>query len=368
MAYVALSIEIPFTVVRTGKVSIVFIFSYYAMLMFLFCIFVDGLFGAGHLMQSIFYKVKGYGFSPILLYPIVIGADPKRPIQLFGNFYYLADVFFPKKMIAEAGNEYHSEKLSAICNHAQISSLVLQMVVIIAAALMSFVSRRYFLGISFLLIGCGFLVLACTDTSSFQGIWTRKKYIEQGYLAVYMAKQVILYDDSDSGIYDEFENRVILGIPENLRLTCVAAVKHVYMLKSITPGFKYPRKINQYVEERFLPQHLDEYSDIELGDEKFSLLKSCLCYALLNDDENMREQVIKRLFALRREEMRSFIRFDTAEWYLNVIQNYEIQKNGNFLTQNKLLRPNQLYHCFPNYRRIEEMIIERVEGMCSIKG
>lgn len=237
----------------------------------------------------------------------------------------------------------------------QLIGLIGQIIYGTVGIIICLMLSKYAFAISLLFLITWCLFLAKTDSKEYQGVLARKKYYKDGTWIVYLARQAILYDMKDTNIYENFEKQLLNGLPENMLKICIETVKHMYMEKCIDKNFGFPNKIQEMIEDEFLLSSLEQFRDMEIGDEKFSLLKVYICNALINSDINARKLAIIYLEALTHEEMNySMYSFKTFEWYLYFAYNGKCFNNSN-----QILRPNRFFEKFEAYRIIYKKILDK---------
>lgn len=365
-SYILLCMQIPFWNAGIENISFLKIFMYYAGIGVVFLLLCNLMFFAAHLVQSISYGFMGMGLSPVLCYPFVLGADRKHPIQIFSYFFYMAEYFYPRKLFTKTAQEYEDTKVSRICKTAQMNGLIAQIGICIATAVFLVVSQKYFFALAFLVLGLAFLLLAHVDTKTYQGVFALRKYIEKGYLPVYLARQFILYENEEHPVYEKFEAKILQGIPSNLLKNCMETVRHMYMIKCENPDFGFlDKEVVERIEEDFLIHSMKDFQNLECGAEGFDLLKAYLCYAMLNEDSASCRMAVSILERLSQEERQNtWIHADTFYWYYYMAKNCKMLEQKEMLHKNKVLRPNYFFSKFENYKRNYDKISRRMEVLC----
>lgn len=366
IAYIFVCIEIPFFDADIQEFSLFMIFRHYMVIGIMFLLVCNFIFFVFHLIQSISYKILGVGGSPVLCYPFILGANRKKPIQIFWNFFYVAECLYPKKLVIKTAQKYDESKILVICKKAQMTGLIAQICTCIITACIFIVLKKYFITTAFLILGVAFFVLAFDDTKTYQGILSMKKYMEQGYLSIYLARQVILYENGEHPVYEKFEEKISKEIPPNLLKACMETTRHMYMIKCENPNFKFLQKdIVEIVEKKFLIHNMEDFQNLEYGAEGFDLLKVYLCYAMLYNDISSYHVAVNILEQLSQNERgNSLINFDTFYWYYYMAKNYKMLKQKFF--KNRVLRPNKFFSNFENYKRNYDNISVRMNILCNI--
>lgn len=365
-SYIFMCIGIPFSDVSIQNFSLLMIFKHYMVIGIVFLLICNFIFLVFHLVQSINYKIMGFGSSPILCYPFIFGANRKKPIQIFWNFFYMAEVLYPKKLVIKTAQEYDESKISEISKKAQMSGLIAQICTCVITFCILAAMKKNFIALAFFVLGMAFLVLAFNDTETYQGIVTIRKYVEKGYLSIYLARQVILYENGEHAVYEKFEDKISKEIPPNLLKTCMETTRHMYMIKCENPDFRFLQEnIVEIVEKKFLIHNMEDFQNLEYSAEGFDLLKVYLCYAILNNETSSYRVALHILEKLSEKERRNtLIHFDTFYWYYYMAKNYKMLKQKFF--KNKVLRPNNFFINFENYKRNYDNISLRMNILCNI--
>lgn len=367
LSYVFLCIAKPISVDQFENIKLHNFFQHYLIIGILFLLICNFLLFIFHLVQSISYSIMGMGSGPVLCYPFVFGANRKKPVQIFINFFYMADCFYPQKLFEKTKKDYNESEISKICQRAQRNGLVGQIVVCLTSSFLLAAEGKYFAALAFVGLGIAFFLLAFVDTESYQGIISMRKYMENGYLSIYLARQIILYENENHSIYEKFEKKVLKEIPNSLLKTCIETARYMYMIKCENPNFKFPQKIEHIIEKKFLIRSIEEFQNMECASEGFDLLKSYLCYAMLNNDTKAYNIAMNKLEKLSREESRHAVIFsDTYYWYFSMGRDYKMPEQKGKIFKNKVLRPNEFFSKFKNYRENYDNISKRMEILCNI--
>lgn len=353
--YLLVCIQFPFQKMSEPGTNIGEIFLYYFILGLFVLVSCLHFFSIASVVQSIVYKGSGYGFSPVIIYPLVIGADRKRPVQLSFDLFRLLGYIFPKKIFIDKTKQ-NRRNISLIIKRALKYAFLAQEIIGVVAVIASVLSRKYYLAVAFVFLTYSFYELAITDTSQCKGLLVFSKYIESKYPAVFLAQQAILYTNEEFVFYEEFEKLVCEKIPEELLIEILIAIKHVYMIKCVDIGFIYPNKIKEVVREQLVIKHLKEFANADIGEAKLELLKICICYSVLKGDTEMKEWIVKVLREMVLEEQISFLNFQTVQWYLDLVEGKILDKGR----CNRPLRKQQFYGCFANYRKNDKYIISQM--------
>ena len=362
ITYFELCMSILYYISLKGSLSVAGIFGYCFAVVPLFFLIWNGILGIGHLAASIYYCLKGLGPSPVLLYPFVFGANKRKCPHLFWNFFYMGDTFYPEKLFTDT-KSYEKSVISTICQTAQWVSFYAQIVFCVLYGFCLLIGGYGLIGLSsvfFIMIVC---LMANTKTDTYHGCFIRVKYMKQGYTPLYLARRVILYSKENHDFYHEFENIMLNSFHKDFEYFSLETIKHMYMTKCVNEKFSYPDKIKDIVEDSCFLKSLDEYTyrKMDIADEKFSLMKAYLCYCVLSNDTSGKNILRYYLELLSNEENRSFIKYDTFQWYLQVLEKGKAQEQGTTRFKNTVLRRNQFLEAFDNYKKIYMQITEKMQ-------
>lgn len=278
----------------------------------------------------------------------------------------MAEYFYPKKLYIKTAQKYDDFKVGEVCKKAQMNGLIAQISTCVIAAFVCLVWNKYFIALAFIVLGIAFVVLAFGDTKTYQGVFAMRKYMEKGYLPVYLARQLIFYDNEYHPIYEKFENKILEEIPSNILKKYMETTKHMYMIKCENSKFDFREKeVAKVVEEKFLLHKMEDFQNLEYGSEGFELLKVYLCYAMLNNDTMSYRLAMNILERLCEQERRNTLfHFDTFHWYYYMGKNYKMLKQQ-FL-KNKVIRPDGFFCNFQNYKSNCDSISFRMNILCNI--
>ena len=136
------------------------------------------------------------------------------------------------------------------------------------------------------------------------------------------------------------------------------AEKHMYMIKIVDSEFIHPDQIKDVVRDHLVIKHFSDFANLDIGEEKFDLLKMCICYSIIVNDNEMKIWIAQILRVMAREEEKSLLQFKTAQYYLDLLEGRAADERR----RNRPLRKQQFYRCFANYRKNDDFIVNRIES------
>lgn len=326
--------------------------------------------------QSLYYYSKGYGFTPILFYPILFIPSEKKKLRLSLNFLYMEDYIYPQKLFEETKDVYDEEKVSNLCKNAHLYGFISQMLLYAIGIVFSLWRGQFFLFIGISLMAVAYIMLAFNISYSHHGLLARRKFMKNGYTAFYLAKQGILYSNKMNSIYRVFEEKIQDKMEHIFLLWIMETIKHMYMIGCINNEFIFNFNKEDIIRHNLFLKTLDEYYSVEIdgskfpsmeiADEKLNFMKVYLCYGMVRKDEEALELVLKYLDMLSREEkQRSIVTSKYLfSWYVRVGRSFEIGEQKSNLYKNRVLRPHSFYCKFDNYRKNYDEITKRVTLLC----
>lgn len=178
-------------------------------------------------------------------------------------------------------------------------------------------------------------------TDTFHGCFVRIRYIKQGYIDIYLAKDVILYSSENHIFYKNFEEIILNDYREDFEYMCLKTIKNMYMIKCVNDQFLYPDKVKEIVEEKCFLKSMADFKRLDIGDEKFNLMKACLCYSIISENIPIKNLLRHKLWLLAREEENSVIKFNTFQWYLKLLEEEKVPDQRNEKFKNTVLEKNQ---------------------------
>lgn len=176
--------------------------------------------------------------------------------------------------------------------------------------------------------------------------------MRQGYTAMYLARWCILYTNENHDFYNEFEEIIVEDFQEDFRYICLETIKHMYMIKCVNDQFIYPYRISEKIPEMCFLNNIDEYSQPDIGDEKFSLMKAYLCYCVFSKNVSGKNILRYYLQKLANEEKNSLIKLNIFQWYLQILEDGKEPKQDSVYIKNTVLRRNQFLETFSNYKNV----------------
>ena len=82
------------------------------------------MFGMEHIGQSFWYGIHGYGVTPVIFFPFILGSDKKKGIRIFWNVFKQMLKYYPFKLYEKYPGE--EEKIESVCERAQITGIIFQ--------------------------------------------------------------------------------------------------------------------------------------------------------------------------------------------------------------------------------------------------
>jgi|GEM_PF-3277655 hypothetical protein len=334
-------------------------------IMILFLLFFNlGLF-IGHLAQSFYYLSKGYGMSPILLYPFLFIFTEKKKIRLFKNFLYMAEPFYPHKLFQNQETTYNEAEVSELCQQGHICALLAQISFYVICMVVFLLNLKIMFAISTGIMAMVFLSLAFTNTTKYQGLMIRNKFIKKGYAPIYLCRQLILYSSNNNSLYEKFEQLLGKNESDNFQKQILEVIQYMYMMKSINSEFEISETIDKYAEDNLFVH--DIYEIYGIGAYKFDFMKVYLCYALIYDNNNKKKYVCNIMENLA-SQFGAYIKIKSLfYWYINIGRNYRIEEQKNSIFKRKILIPNGFYLKFDNYDNNYKTIIKKIVNICNVR-
>lgn len=320
--------------------------------MLLYLLVWNIIFGVGHLLSSIYYCGKGLGASPVLLYPFVFLADPKRPVQLFWNFFHMCDYYYPPQIFINQKNG-GSNLVSKIYQDAESVNFIGELLLCVVCSGIFFVKGYLGIGLAGVLLMVTLILLGNLKTDTYHGYFVRRRYMRQGYVAMYLARWCILYSNENHVFYKEFE-RIIEEdlLQEDFQYFSLETIKHMYMIRCVNHQFIYPLRITDKIPGMCFLKNIDEYSQPDIGDEKFSLMKAYLCYCVFSKSVSEKNILRYYLQQLANGESNSIISFNIFQWYLQMLETGKEPEQDSTFAKNTVLRRNQFLESFSNYKNV----------------
>ena len=353
ITYCELCFSLMFEIAQNQKLTIGGIFGYVFIFMLLYWIMWNVVSFVGHIIVSIYFRVKGLGYSPILLYPFIFGTDKKGICHLFWNVFCMGELFYPKKVFMKLTPDNESY-IYEICRNAQYIKFFAEVFFCLILGGICALKGYIGIGVSGIFFAGTIWFLANLKTDAYHGCLIKAKNMKQGYVVLYLAQYLILYSNDNHILYDRFENVIKEGIPSDFEYISLEIIEHMYMSKCVNDNFKYPEKIKGMIEEECFPTCLPGLTNMDIVDKKFSVMKAYLCYCVLKNDISSKNVLRYYLQNLVNQEETSremsFIRFNsTYQWYLDTMEEGKIQKQDSKYFKNTVLRRNQFYETFSNY-------------------
>ncbi|MGN0292022.1 MAG: hypothetical protein ACI4C5_08820 [Lachnospiraceae bacterium] len=275
----------------------------------------------------------------------------------------MLDTFYPKKIFEQKQTMFDEKEILEKCLKAQIAGFISKIVICIISGILAILNGYIYLMISFVFLLITIYLLEYTMSYFYHGLFIRKKYIQEGYGSIYLARQLIRYSNENHVIYDKFEKKVLEGVPDKMDCFCMETIKHMYMIKCINTEFKYPNMIKDLVEKKYFLCSLKEYKNMEIGEGKFNLMKAYLCYAVISKDSSAKNIISYYLEGLaKEEELNSLLKFDTVEWYLQILKEEKIIEDNNIFFKNTVLRRDKFLEKYDNYNKIYNYIENRMNS------
>lgn len=331
--------------------------------MLLYLLFWNAIFAFGHLVTSIYYLLNGTGLSPVLFYPFIFGADKQKPIQLFWNFFYMCESYYPSSFFSNTHN-IGIHVISDFCRNAQLVNLFAKAGLCILCGGIFFYKGYLGIGVTNVLFIIILFLSANIKTDTYHGCFVKIRYIKQGYAELYLARWAILYSDENHMLYKRFEDIIMENRQEEFQkdfeYICLETIKHMYMIKCVNQQFLYPDKMKGMIEETYFLHSLSEYKRMDIGDEKFSIMKAYLCDCILNENTSGKNILRYYLDLLVQDEKKSIVPFHTFQWYLQILDKGKLPESD--AGKNTILRRNQFLESFPNYKKIYLEIENKMNG------
>ncbi len=329
-----------------------------------FAIF-SSILSLGHVVSSLYYYIKGYGMSPIFLYPIVIIPSEKK-FGIHLNFLDLFKYLYPEKIITKTKENYDTKEVVGICSNAYLYAFYSQIIGSVLWGILFLYQKQYLLMFSMLCNCIVCISFAYVKESLYRGLLVMRKDIRGGAIALYLANQAILYHSKNHWAYTELDN-IVMQQNDWDEAQIIETIKHMYMIKCVNSEFPISKNIEEAVEKKYLLRNMNEFSDTWVGDEKYSLLKQYLYTAMICENQGDRNLAIGHLENLESESSRhpTFIP-STFSFYLEIGKENIIRQDKTKFFYNKLLRKNSYYLKFQNYKENYSYVIERVNQLCNV--
>lgn len=302
--------------------------------LFIFGMYVCVLFETAQVGRSFYYGICGYGFSPVVIFPFILGADKQKRPALFINIFKQAECYYPKKVFERF--EGLEEEFVKVCKREQIVTVAVQIIVCIAAGIIgSLLNHSIWIMAASLFLTVAFFCIAKIDSDTYHGALTVRKYISQGYLVFYLASQGILYTNENHIIYQRFEEKFLEGFPDTFHIKVMETIKHMYMIGCVNSEYCYPSKeVEKKMEWELIIKNNEAYKKMSVRETKCDLLKSYSCYGIVRNNLGNYNMAVHGLEKLKEENKQRC----------------------------NLPNLNSAYYQFPNYKnnyfKIRELILE----------
>lgn len=313
-------------------------------LMFFYVMLWNVSFFVGHLSAHIYYKKEGLGDSPVVFFPFVF-SDGKSS-HLFYDLYQMANYFYPSEFFLDNRCALDKDKLTTQCLKGQKANFAGQIIFWSLYTVLWLTEKNIWFSISGVLSLITVIMAGWLKTDSYHGYFVRKKYMEEGYVEVYLARFVLLYTSAEHELYRLLETQMCTDFKEDFEFFYLEAVLHMYTAKCADKEFPYPDKIQDILYEKCFLKSIEDYMPhMEIADTKLSIMKMCLYYALVEDELGLKNVLKGYLEDLHWQQNQSFLNFDSYQKLLDLSKE-DVLKDCSFF------RKNQFYSTFTNYENV----------------
>ncbi len=301
-------------------------------------------FFVGHLSAHIYYKKEGLGDSPVLIFSICDSQREKSAFIL--QFVSNGKLFLSFQIFLDDSRALDKDKLTKQCLKGQKANFAGQLVFWSLYTVLWTTGKNIWFSISGFLSFLTVIMAGWLKTDSYHGYFIRKKYMEEGYVEVYLARFVLLYTSAEHELYRLLETQMCTDFKEDFEFFYLEAVLHMYTIKCADREFPYPNKIQDMIYEKCFLKSIEDYMHhMEIADKKLSIMKMCLYYALVEDEIGLKNVIKGYLEDLHRQQNQSFLHFDSYLKLL-VLTKEDVLKDCSFF------RKYQFYSTFTNYRNV----------------
>ncbi|MFZ7121111.1 MAG: hypothetical protein ACOWWH_09195 [Eubacteriaceae bacterium] len=333
--------------------------------MFLLLIFLNVVVFVSHLIQSLYYYSKGYGMTPVLFYPIIFMPAEKRKIKIFKNFLFTGECIYPKKLYEQMQQKYDDKIASSLCQTAHLYGFVSEIIFCGLVILLSLWKEQYLLSIGIGLIAVAFIAVAYEISYTYHGLMSRRNNMQKGNAVFYLTKQLIIYNNESHDLYYKFLKRIEEEKEGKFELFIIETIKHMYMIRCLNPDFSHGVDTDTIYSNNYFVKSMSEITLSGTGDEKLSFMKVYMCHAMICKDLSALNFVLHYLNKLHIEMDNNLLfKEDVFIWYIKIGSEYKIESQKSKLYKNKILRPNDFYSRFENYKYNYEIITEKIKYMC----
>lgn len=266
----------------------------------LYAAFFFGCFGFSSLIKSIFCKIKGYSFFPLLIYPIYVYYNgTKLNVRFVFEWSSMFRDMYPKDLLCNYCNE--SKEIERIFMQILKIKVISKFLYLISLSVVCFILTNNW---GILLFGiqliASFVFLCRLQTSYFHGDITKINNIKCGNLVIYLAKEICIYEIEKKvkkQIYSDF-NKWLSNVKDcDKYINFIATtIKHMLVEEYASQDSYVAPNTIMIAKEKIINR-----DEIKMGflDESWELLKIYLAYSVIKNNKEELTYLITELRFLK---------------------------------------------------------------------